>query len=89
MSENLKENKKLKSKTKKNAKIKEKSQKKGMFEEIESYGYHYSFKNFFIRLLMVWGIMGVAAYFYSLKIIPIIILAILCKIGRASCRERV
>lgn len=80
MSENLKENKKLKSKTKKNAKIKEKSQKKGMFEEIESYGYHYSFKNFFIRLLMVWGIMGVAAYFYSLKIIPIIILAILCTV---------
>lgn len=50
---------------------------KAMFDEIESYGYHYSFKQFLTQLLMVWGIMGVAAYFYKLKLIPIILLIIL------------
>lgn len=79
MTKNLKDNKKQ-MKSKEKVKTKRTAEKKGMFEEIESYGYHYSFKNFFVRLLMVWGIMGVAAYFYSLKIIPIIILAILCTV---------
>ncbi|EKC73940.1 conserved hypothetical protein, membrane [human gut metagenome] len=49
-----------------------------MFAEIESYGYEYSFKKFLLRLVVVWGIIGVAAYFYTLKIVPIILLIILC-----------
>lgn len=53
---------------------------KSMFAEIESYGYHYSFKQFLLQLVIVWGIMGVAAYFYKMALIPVIILAVLCTV---------
>lgn len=52
-----------------------------MFEEIESYGFHYSFKSFLGQLLIVWAILGAAAYFYSLQLwcyIVIYIVASIC-----------
>lgn len=66
-----KRNKRRKKSKKKN------KEKISMFSEIESYGFHYSFKEFIFRLLLMYAIVGVAAYFYSLKIVPIIILAII------------
>lgn len=73
---------KVKTKEKKEKKEKKKNENrvsvKGMFAEIEAYGYEYSFKKFLLRLVVVWGIIGVAAYFYTLKIVPIILLIILC-----------
>ena len=52
-----------------------------MFEEIETYGYNYSFKSFLGQLLIVFALMGIAAYFYELKIWAILILAIACVIA--------
>lgn len=48
-----------------------------MFRNIEHYGYKYSMKKFLLQVLLVWAVLGIAGYFYKLKIICLIILAII------------
>lgn len=52
-----------------------------MFEEIETYGFNYSFKSFLGQLLIVFAIMGIAAYFYELKFWAVLLLIIACSIA--------
>ena len=67
----------LEKESEKEKEARKRDKKDKFFTEIEGYGYHYSFKEFIMRLVILWAVIGVAAYFYRMQIIPIILLVIL------------